>query len=120
MKSITIAGRVGKTAELRRTQGGDPVTSWSVAVDDGFGEKKTTLWFDCSLWGKRGEALSKFLVKGTPVTVSGDLGKREHDGKTYLTVRVNEVTLQGSVEKKQAEPQSNTSGDLDDTDSIPF
>jgi len=49
MKTITIAGRLGKTAELRRTQGGDPVLSFTVAVDDRSAKEKSTLWFDCSL-----------------------------------------------------------------------
>src|SRR5690606_12117409 len=95
MKQIVIAGRTGKPAELRRTQNGDAVLSFSVAVDDGFGQNKKTLWFDCSVWGKRGETLKDMLPKGKEVTVSGDLSTREHDGKTYLTVRVNELTLQG-------------------------
>jgi single-stranded DNA-binding protein len=34
MKNVTIAGRIGRSAELRRTQSGDPVASFSVAVDD--------------------------------------------------------------------------------------
>lgn len=96
MKLITIAGRVGKPGELRRTQDGDPVLSFSVATDDGWGERKSTMWFDCSLWGKRAMSLEPHLNKGTAVTVIGDLGRREHDGKTYLTVRVNEIELQGS------------------------
>lgn len=129
MKNITIAGRIGKSAELRRTQNGDPVTSFSVAVDDGYGENKSTLWFDCSLWGKRGGSLEQHLKKGTPVTVSGDLGRREHDGKTYLTIRVNDVALQGSGEKPKQEERktsydeesgggSRVGRDLDDE--IPF
>lgn len=112
MKNITIAGRIGKSAELRRTQNGDPVTSFSVAVDDRSGKEKTTLWFDCSLWGKRGGSLEPHLKKGTPVTVSGDLGRREHDGKTYLTIRVNDVALQGGNEKTKQEERK-TSYDED-------
>lgn len=102
MKQITIAGRLGKDAELRRTQGGDPVLSFPVAVDDGYGERKSTMWFDCTVWGKRAEALSPHLVKGMAVAVSGDLGKREHDGKTYLTVRVSELTMQGGGERQDS------------------
>jgi single-strand DNA-binding protein len=117
MKNITIAGRVGKDAETRRTQNGDPVTSFTVAVDDGYGDKKSTLWFDCSLWGKRGDAVAKFIVKGTPVSVSGDLSKREYDGKTYLTINVSNVTLQGGNDK-QSKPEQRqdrgTSYDRDD------
>lgn len=105
MKQIAIAGRLGKAAELRRTQDGDPVLSFSVAVDDGYGERKSTMWFDCSVWGKRGEALAPHLGKGTPVAVVGDLGKREHDGKTYLTVRVGELTMLGGGERQDSSPK---------------
>lgn len=95
MKSLTIAGRVGKDAETRQTQQGDQVTGFSVAVDEGFGDKKRTLWFDVSFWGKRGAAVSQYLTKGSSVTVSGELSTREHEGKTYLTLRANDLTLQG-------------------------
>lgn len=93
MKSITIAGNIGKSAELRNTQNGEKVAGFTVAVDDGFGDRKRTLWFDVSIWGKRAETLAPMLTKGGKVCVSGDLSTREHDGKTYLTVRANEVTL---------------------------
>ena len=126
MKAITIAGRLTKDADLRTTTGGDQVCGFSVAVDDRSGREKTTMFFDCSLWGKRGEALGQHLTKGTSVTVSGDLGKREHDGKTYLTVRVNDVTLQGGRPQGEAS-QSRTGGGgsepqqvYDLSDDIPF
>lgn len=125
MKQICIAGRLGKDAELRRTQGGDPVLSFSVAVDDGYGQNKRTLWFDCSVWGKRGEALSQHLRKGTAVAVSGDFSTREHDGRTYFTVRVSEVTMQGGGHERGSqrtsydEPDNSRRAD-DLSDEIPF
>lgn len=94
MKNLTIAGRLTKNAETRDV-GSDRVTSFSVAVDDRQGKEKGTLFFDASLWGKRGDSLAPHLTKGSSVTVSGDLGIREHNGKTYLTIRVGDVTLQG-------------------------
>lgn len=95
MKSIAVAGRLGKDAELRRTNDGTPVLQFTVAVDDGYGEKKKTLWFDCSLFGKRGQSLEDHMRKGSQVSVSGDFSTREHDGKSYLQIRVNDLTLQG-------------------------
>lgn len=95
MKNLTIAGRLTRDAESRSTQSGDAVLSFSVAVDDGYGENKRALFFDCSMWGKRGAALAPMLTKGKQVTVSGDLSTREYEGKTYLTLRVADVTLQG-------------------------
>ena len=124
MKNVTIAGRIGRSAELRRTQGGDAVASFSVAVDDRTGKDKATVWFDCSVWGKRAESLTQYLTKGTAVAVSGELGTREHNGKTYLTVRVNDVTMLGGGER-QSGGQSADSGERqafsdDLSDDLPF
>lgn len=103
MKAITIAGNIGKDAEVRSTQGGDKVTGWTVAVEDRTGKEKSTIWFDCTLWGKRGESLAQYLTKGSKVCVSGELSKREHDGKTYLTIRAEQVTLMGGKPEGQRE-----------------
>jgi single-strand DNA-binding protein len=98
MLNITVAGRLGRDSELR-TAGNDKVLGFTVAVDTGFGDKKTTVWVECSLWGKRGETLAQYLTKGASVTVTGDGGLRawESNGKsgTSLTCRVNSITLQG-------------------------
>ena len=126
MKAITLAGNIGKSAETRRTPNGDAVTSWSLAVEERKGSEKRTIWFDCSLWGKRGESLAPYLTKGGKVAVSGELSTREHDGKTYLTVRAEQVTLLGGGqdrdEPRRDEPRRDLArqapADLDD--SIPF
>lgn len=101
MKTITIAGNIGKDAVVRTTQTGDSVTGWSVAVEERNGQDKRTLWFDCALWGKRGSALAQYLTKGTRVAVAGDFSTREHEGKTYLTLRADQVTLLGGGEKRE-------------------
>lgn len=127
MKNITIAGGVTRDAVTRQTQGGDSVCGFSVAVDDRRGQDKTTLYFDVSIWGKRGDALAQYLTKGSRVAVSGDLGTREHDGKTYLTVRAEQVTLmgggQGGQQQGNARQQSYDAQkpqDTVDTSDIPF
>jgi single-strand DNA-binding protein len=106
MKTITIAGNIGRDAETRSTPSGDKVTGFTVAVDDGFGERKRTLWFDCAIWGNRGEKLASYLTKGSKVAVSGDFSTHEKDGKTYLKVKVAEVTLQGGGERRDDQRDS--------------
>lgn len=101
MKNITIAGGIGKDAVVRNTNNGEKVTGWSVAVEERNGQEKRTLWFDVTLWGKRGEVLASYLTKGTKVAVSGELSTREHEGKTYLTLRADNVTLMGGGEQRQ-------------------
>lgn len=95
MQTIIIAGRLGRDAELRSTQGGDQVCGFTVAVDTRAGREKVTNWWRCSLWGKRAEALSPYLLKGVSVTVSGEFSLGEYDGKPQLNVRVSDLTLQG-------------------------
>ena len=126
MKNLTIAGGIGKDAVTRTTQGGDKVTGFSVAVEERNGQEKRTIWFDCSLWGRRGEALAQYLTKGTRVTVSGDLSTREHEGRTYLTLRANDVTLQGGGQRNDSGmaagggQRDQSAGRADYDDEIPF
>ena len=71
MNSISIAGQLGKDAEQRFLPNGDAVASFSVA--DSQGKDKPTIWWNCSLFGKRAEALTQYLTKGQAVTVSGNV-----------------------------------------------
>lgn len=123
MKSVTIAGNIGRNAETRNTQSGDSVTGFSVAVEERQGQDKRTIWFDVSVWGKRGSSLAQYLTKGTRVAVAGDLSTREHDGKTYLTIRADQVTLLGGGERQEQrreEPQTRGPVNDLDGDDLPF
>lgn len=95
MQIITVTGNIGKDAENCTTQGGDTVCSFSVASKQGYGDRATTNWFRCSVWGKRAQSLGPYLLKGQQVTVSGELEIGEYEGKTQLNIRVNDVALQG-------------------------
>ena len=104
MQQIIIAGNIGKDAEVRRLQSGDPVANFSVAVDNGkdsSGQRRESTWYDCALWGKRGESLAPYLLKGGKVTVTGRPTVRVHDGKAYLGVNVDQITLQGGKQDSQ-------------------
>lgn len=111
MNVFTFSGRCAADAELRRTQSGEPVLSFRVANDTGYGERKTVNWIDCSYWGKRAEAVSNFIKKGDKIAVSGELRLEEYtarDGstKSKLAVRVNDLDL-------AAKSEGASSGDTD-------
>lgn len=98
MQVLIIAGNVGKNAELRRTNSGDAVLGFSLAVDNGKdknGNKRDATWYDCSIWGKRAESLERHITKGTKLTLTGRPTAREHNGKAYLGISVNELTFMG-------------------------
>ena len=130
MNLLIISGRLGADAEVRYTQSGTAVASWSMAVDSGFGEKKKTNWFKCALFGKRAEGkLVQYLKKGTQITVTGEvsLNTWEAKGKTgaSLDVFVNQVELgpKDSRPANNAEPepkQAEAGGDDGFLDDLPF
>lgn len=100
MNVLCATGNLGKDCEIRYTQSGDPIVSFSVPLSSGYGEKKTTTWLNCSMFGKRGEAVAGYLKKGTLVGISGEFCARPYtnkDGaeKLSLDVRVNDLTLLG-------------------------
>ena len=106
MLKAIIAGRLGRDAEHRTTQGGTDICSFSVACDVGYGENKTTVWVDVAKFGAGASGLARILSKGDSVTVVGDLKTREHNGKTYLDCRADEIALQGGQGGERTKPQS--------------
>lgn len=127
MQNITIAGRLGSDAKTATTQRGDAVCNFSVAVDQRDGRDKVTNWWRCSLWGKRGEALSQYLLKGASVAVSGEFSLGDYEGKPQLNIRVNDIELLGgrgdNASSGNGGPSSSRSRQHDDdleSDEIPF
>lgn len=109
MIEAIVAGNLTKDAELRQA-GNTQVCGFSVAADTGFGDKKQTLFFSCSLWGNQGAALAQYLKKGNPVTVIGEMSEREYDGKQYKEIRVNSIKLQGGGQSQGQQSQQNNRG----------
>lgn len=109
MINVTVAGRLTKDAELRPV-GSSQVCSFSVASDTGFGDRKQTHFFECSLWGNQGAALNQYLQKGNPVTVIGEFSEREYNGKQYKELRVNNIELQGGGQSQGQQSQQNNQG----------
>jgi single-strand DNA-binding protein len=108
MEMLIIAGTVGKDAVLRRTQNDDAVLSFSVAVDQGKdknGNKRDTRWYDASLWGKRAESLQSYITKGTKLTLQGRPTAREHQGKVYMGIAVNDLTFMGGASQRDTSQQ---------------
>jgi single-strand DNA-binding protein len=113
MNSVTICGQLGKDAEVRYMPNGDAVASFSVA--DSQGRDKPTIWWNCTIFGKRAESLTPYLVKGQAVTVVGNIVEREweKDGvkRKAMDVRVNDVALQGGRREESAAPTRKPSQD---------
>ena len=136
MNSWSFTGHIGEDCNTRFTQSGDSVVSFSVGVKSGFGDKATTTWAKCAMFGKRGESVAPYLKKGALVGISGEVNNREYQDKEgqkrySLDVRVNDLTLLGgksdraeSAPSQPAKPRNAQGapkasiGDMDDD--IPF
>lgn len=133
-QNMTIVGNLGRDAELRYTQGGQAVCSFSVAVTETWNDKTTnekkekTTWFKCSLWGKRGEALQQYLTKGKQVFVVGSMAASAYldkEGKpaASLELNVRDIQLLGRREESGSSSNGHEPEEVDystNNSDIPF
>ena len=85
LNHITIMGRLTRDPELRRTDNGTAVASFTLAVDRDFADKQSgereTDFIDCVAWRQTGEFVSKHFHKGRMAVVSGRLQVRKWKNK---------------------------------------
>src|SRR5205085_5748159 len=118
LNKVMLLGNLGADPELKMTQGGQAILKLRLATTESYVDRNQTRqerteWHSVTLWGKRGEALSKFLTKGERIFVEGSLrtSSYEKDGeKRYRTeVIANNIILAGRGKGGGAE----TGGDFE-------
>ena len=104
LNKVLLLGNLGADPELRMTPGGQPVLKLRLATTETYLDKNQTRqerteWHQVTVWGKRGEALSKILSKGSSIFVEGGIrtSSYEKDGeKRYRTeIVANNILLTG-------------------------
>lgn len=104
-----LTGRVTKDIELKVTQTGKSVCSFSLAVERKFVQngEKVTDFINCQLWGKSAETLEKYVKKGMMIGVEGRIQTRKYTNQQGQTVYVTEVVADSFsfLEKKQSNDQ---------------
>lgn len=127
MLQLFTAGNVGRDAEYKTTQGGHEICSFSLAAETGFGDNKATVWVDVSKWGKGAQGLARVLRKGSRVAVTGEMSLREHNGKTYVQCRADNIKILGTPNAGDDRTAARREDDGwvgqapdDDADGIPF
>lgn len=95
-----IGGRVNNV-EKKETKGGKEFLTFSVAENKGFGDNKTTTWYDCTSWD-----LNLPVTKGSSVVIFGHVSQREFKEKVYNQVEVFHVEVLQEREKTVAAPVS--------------
>jgi single-strand DNA-binding protein len=106
LNRVTLLGNLGADPELKMTSGGQAVLKMRLATTETYLDRNKTRqerteWHSVVLWGKRAEALSKFLAKGSKLLIEGGIRTSSYDdregNKRYKTeVVANNVILVGS------------------------
>lgn len=111
LNRITLQGRLTDTPELRQTQNGTPVCSFTIACDDGFGDKKKTYFFDCVAWKNTADNICKFFQKGQMILVDGKLANRKYEDKNGNKRTATETVVNSFefCESKNSAGQAGTS-----------
>jgi single-strand DNA-binding protein len=135
---FTASGNVGSDMEVRTTQNGKHVGTFSLPVKSGWGENEKVSWVSCKMFGERAQKLAQHITKGTKLTITGSfvLDEWEKDGVKHSRpcILVNDFDFGGSAQSQQqnqggynqqraqqSQPQAQApQGGYDFDDTIPF
>ena len=107
---VVLVGRLTRDAELKYTASGQAVCKFSVAVNrrrkNGDQWEDEANYFDVVLWGRQGESLNQYLVKGKSVGVDGELrqDRWQQDGQNRSKVEI----VAGNIQLLGGSPGSST------------
>lgn len=137
LNRVMLFGNLGADPELRVTGGGQSVLKLRLATSESYLDKnrvrqERTEWHSLVIWGKRAEALGRFLSKGSKLFIEGSLRTSSYDdkdgNKRYRTeVVCSNVILAGGGVRRSDEGQGEyqrgddePEGRGNDDDDIPF
>ncbi len=131
LNHIVIMGRLTRDPEMRTTQSGATVTSFTVAVDRDFGGRdggeRQTDFIDCVAWRQTGEFVSKYFRKGSMIIVSGRLQSRkweDREGNKRVSWEVSAENVHFGESRRDSEggafnPENSRSGDYSRSNAAP-
>lgn len=130
INKVFITGNLTREPDMRATQSGTAIMTLGVAVNDRRKNQQTGQWedvpnfVDCTVFGRRADALAQYLHKGTKVCIEGKLHYRSWEdretGKTRskLDVTVDEIEFSNKAQAPQ--PQSFSDAPAMYDDDVPF
>ena len=112
MNKLIISGNLTKDMEVMVTKNDMNIGKFTVAVNNGYGENTNTQFYPVVLFGKRVEALQKYLLKGTKVIIEGQIDYNsvqddEGNWKNYFQVIANDIDIVKFVEREEDNKKGN-------------
>jgi len=108
---ITVVGNATRDPETRQTATGKTVCQFGLADNVGWGDKKGTIFYDVTVWGKPAEWAQRDIRKGDACTVIGRLGKdvwtgNDGQARETLTITASEVCAHVRTDQQDAAPRA--------------
>jgi single-strand DNA-binding protein len=113
--NCSFTGRLTENAEMRTLPTGKTVVVFNIANNTGYGDYEKVLFITVQLWGKTGDKLCEYLVKGKAIAISGNLEVQkwtsQKDGTDHFKLVLNssDIVLL-SDGKKSAQDSANENG----------
>ncbi|MDB4312146.1 single-stranded DNA-binding protein [bacterium] len=85
-------GNIARDMEVKQV-GEHQVGNFTIGCQIGYGERKETVWIECSIWGKRAQSLEPYLKKGVKVVVSGNAKPSAYINKEGEAVPVLRIDI---------------------------
>lgn len=134
INNVVLMGRLTADPELKTTQNGNSVTSFSIAVDRSYkkGEKAEVDFINIVAWRKTAEFICDYFSKGSMIAITGRIQTRRYEDKhgnkrTAFEVIADEVSFCGGKSdggNRKQESKKNTNVTFDDwnaeDDGLPF
>ena len=121
---VILMGNLTRDPELVNTPNGTSICKFGIAVNRKFKERESTMFIDCTAWGKTGEIIHQYSRKGAPIMIEGrleleswqDASSGQQRSKHSVTVE-NFQFLGG---KPAGDSQQQSSRDVVSADDVPF
>jgi len=113
-----IIGHLGSEPEMRFTPSGAPVTSFDIATNYGYGERKETVWVRVTCWNEQAEFANQYGHKGSLARVEGEgrmTNYEANDGTTRYNLEITARDVMFLDKRKQEE----TAEEINEED-LPF
>lgn len=129
INAVVIMGRLVATPEIKRTQSGIEVTSFTVAVQRNYGGangEKQTDFINVVAWRSQAEFVSKYFKKGQMIALRGSIQTRKYEDKagqkrTAFEIVANEVSFCGDYQEQSTQNETSPFADVSVNDEdLPF
>jgi len=88
MNKVILMGNLTADPEIK-THDENSFTVFTVAVSDGYKDKKRTYFFDCIASGRTGENIAEYFAKGKPILVEGKLYTRKNPDNDHTEIKIS-------------------------------